>query len=973
MFDTRPACRVLPHAVADSLDVSPRCSSIPGRLAGLSVLICVIVSLLLTASAVADETPPTFTAEQLRFFEERVRPVFAEHCWECHGAKKQEAGLRLDHRAAVLRGSDSGVIVKAGAPDQSLLVSAVRRMGDVKMPPDRSLPNDAIEAIDAWVRAGLPWPAESPNPATMTLAEAARTHWSFQPMKDVAPPSLPADSPPSLRDWARDPLDLFILAPQVAAGLTPSPTASRGELFRRLSLDLLGLPPRWEEVEEFAADYSPDAFERWVDRWLASPRHGERWARHWLDIARYADTKGYVFFEDKDFTWAHTYRDYVIESLNRDLPYDRFVTEQLAADRLELAGDPRPLRALGFLTLGPHFMGNSHDIIDDRIDVVTRGLLGLTVTCARCHDHKYDPVPQTEYYGLYGVFRSCEEPGVPPLDSPPPDTDDYRKFLAELQRRESALQAFVARKHQDLVNGARTRVAEYLAAAYASRNQPATDDFMLIADPNDLNPTMTLRWRVFLEKVSRQSHPVWRVWSRLAAVPEASFSERAAEALQQALVDEPTAPPLNPRVRERFQTFQPKSMNEVAAAYAEILLAVDKQWRESLAAASAAKQPAPVAMEDVAAEQIRAALYGPEAPPDVPVLLGWGFLTLLPDRASQGEYQKLLKEVETHMKTGAGAPSRALVLFDSPQPYDARVFLRGNPNRLGDPAPRQFLAALNPQRRPFQQGSGRLELAREITSPANPLTARVLVNRLWLHHFNAAIVRTPGDFGLRGDPPTHPELLDRLATDFVRDGWSLKQLHRRLVTSATYRQASVDRAEAMNIDPDNRKWWRMNPRRLDFETFRDSMLEVAQSLDARVGGPSIKLLSDSVVPRRTLYGHIDRLDVPTLLTTFDFPNPAQSNPQRDQTTVAPQSLYLMNNGFVAEIARRIAARPELASVAGSDSAARIRALFGILYAREPSPTELERVQSFLGAQPNAVAWQRLTHALVMANEFVFID
>ncbi|MFO0903427.1 MAG: PSD1 and planctomycete cytochrome C domain-containing protein [Pirellulales bacterium] len=913
----------------------------------------------------AEGAPAAFTPPQLEHFERQVRPLLAEHCWECHGAKKQESGLRLDSRAAALRGGDSGPAAVAGKPDDSPLIEAIRHTGGLKMPPERQLPPPAVAALVQWVRDGLPWPAEAASSTTPSIAELAKQHWSFQPVRNPIPPDV------ARRDWALAPLDRFLQAAQEPLGLSPSPPVSRAALHRRLAFDLVGLPPSPEEAAEFAADASPDAVERLVDRLLASPRHGERWARHWLDVARYSDTKGYVFFEDKNYTWAYTYRDYVIEALNADLPYDRFIAEQLAADRLERAGDPRPLRALGFLTLSPHFMGNTHDIIDDRIDVVTRGLLGLTASCARCHDHKYDPISQREYYGLYGVFRNSEEPGVPPLDRPPPDTDEYRKFAAELEKREAALQAFVTRKHQELVTGARTRVAEYLMAAYAARHQPATDDFMLIADTADLNPTMILRWRVYLEKAARQPHPVWAVWTRLAAVPESQFGESAGAVLQQLLRDDEGSHPLNPLVRSRFATLQLKTMGDVAAAYASLLQEVEQQWQKAVSEASKQSAPPPKTLADPATEELRKVLYGAESPADVPVMLGWGFLTLLPDRASQGEYQKLLKDVESHMTTGAGAPSRALVLFDAAQPYDARVFLRGNPNRLGDEAPRQFFAILDPARKPFGPGSGRLDLAREITAPTNPLTARVLANRLWLHHFGAGIVRTPGDFGLRGDPPTHPELLDYLAATFVEDGWSLKRLHRRLVTSAAYRQASVDRPEATAIDPDNRRFWRMNPRRLEFESFRDSLLAAADSLDGRIGGPSLPLLGDAVVPRRTLYAYLDRLDVPSLLTTFDFPNPAQSNPQRDQTTVPPQALYLMNNALLDELARRVVARPDIQPLAAAD--ARIQRLYRVLFARDATEGEVERLRRFLGESPDAAAWQQAVHALLMSNEFVFID
>ena len=939
-----------------------------------------------------DAAPPKFTAAQLELFEKQVRPVLAEHCWSCHGAKKQEAGLRLDSRAAVLRGGDSGPIVIPGKPDDSLLVRAVRRTGDVKMPPDNPLARAAVDALTQWVQLGLPWPDSPGVPSAANQnSDAWKNHWAFKPVVRPATPDTKQNTA------ARGTLDRFVLARLDEAKLTLSPEADRRTLARRLSLDLIGLPPAPELVDDFLSDTGPDAYERLVDRLLGSPRYGERWARHWLDVARYADNKGYVFFEEKNYTWAYAYRDYVVESLNADLPYDQFVTQQLAADQLELGDDKRPLRALGFLTLGAHFMNNTHDIVDDRIDVVTRGLMGLTVTCGRCHDHKYDPVPQADYYSLYGVFRSCEEPLVSPLFAPPPDSDDYRKFAEELAKREAALNEFVVKKHRALVDGARSRAGEYLMAAFAARHQPATDDFMLIADTNDLNPTMILRWRVYLEKTAKQPHPVWEPWHQFAALDGGRFPQDAGP-LAKRLAAAPPDParPLNPLVRqllEQLAAKSPQAMNDVGAAYAELLSQVDKKWQAAVAAAAAAGQPTPAGLADPAEEELRRVFYGPDAPPDVPVLIGWGFLTLLPDRASQGEYQKLLKAVETHMISGPGAPPRAHVLLDSPQPFDARVFLRGNPNRLGDSTPRQFLRVANPDRKPFTRGSGRLELAREIVRPENPLTARVLVNRLWMHHVGAPLVRTPSDFGMRSEPPTNPELLDELAARLVTSQWSIKRLARDIVTSAAFRQSAAVRRDAEKLDPENRWLWRANSRRLDFETFRDSLLVAAGSLDLKIGGPPVQLLGDGVVPRRTLYGFIDRLDVAPLLTTFDFPNPSQSNPLRDQTIVAPQALYLMNNNFVAEIAQRVVARPDLA--ASGDGAAgtanspdtansanppssavdqRITRLFVALLTREPTDGERSSVRSYLGAgeKPDAEAWRRVAHALLMTNEFAFI-
>jgi len=344
---------------------------------------------------------------------------------------------------------------------------------------------------------------------------------------------------------------------------------------------------------------------------------------------------------------------------------------------------------------------------------------------------------------------------------------------------------------------------------------------------------------------------------------------------------------------------------------------------------------------------------------------------LLPDRASQGEYQKLIKEVETWLMTGPGAPPRAMVLVDSSQPHEPRIFLRGNPNRLGEPTPRQFLALANPGRKPFSLGSGRLELAREIVAPTNPLTARVLVNRVWQHLIGSPIVATPGDFGLRSDSPTHPDLLDELAVQFMADGWSIKRLQRAILTSATYGQASVDRADCVKIDPENRWLWKMNTRRHSFEVLRDALLVAAESLDQRLGGPSVQLLGDGIVPRRSMYAFIDRMDVSPLLTTFDFPNPTATSAQRDATTVTPQALFLMNSGFVAEIAARVTNRKDVTSASAVDG--RVRRLFDLLFAREPTAAEQQSIAAYLGPEPRPESWTRLVHALLMTNEFLYVD
>ncbi|HUG69615.1 MAG TPA: PSD1 and planctomycete cytochrome C domain-containing protein [Pirellulaceae bacterium] len=896
------------------------------------------------------------SSEHDDFFEREVRPILVDKCLSCHGAKKQEGNLRLDSRAAVLQGGDGGLVAIAGQPPASRLVDAIRYGDELQMPPDGQLKEGEIAALVRWIELELPWPAN--QPLLESRPDASETHWAFQPVQKPAMPFLETDT------WSRTAIDRFILAKLRDADVSPSEPAVRHALIRRASFDLIGLPPTPDEISMFVKDNSPNAFEKLVDRLLASPRYGERWARHWLDVARYADNKGYVFFEDKKYPWAYTYRDYVIRALNDDVPYDRFVCEQLAADQLDLGDDKRALTAMGFLTLGGHFMNNTHDIMDDRIDVVTRGLMGLTVTCARCHDHKYDPVSQADYYSLYGVFRSSFEPTVPPLFETPPATDEYRKFAEELATREKALVDFVTDKHRELVTDARTRIAEYLLAAHARRGLPPADDFMLLTDKGDINPAMILRWQTYLESPKRPHDRVWSVWRAMAALPVGEFSQTADE-----IIDGLAASQVNRLVGESLRSERPQTIEAAARVYAKLLVSVNEKWLSAVKAAPEANPPA--ALDDPDEEELRQVLYGPDAPPDAPLALDWGFLSLFPDRPTQGEYQKLIKAVEEWSSTGAGAPARAMVLYDAESPHEPRLFKRGNPNQLGDVVPRQFPQFFAARHAPFQNGSGRLELAEAIVDENNPLTARVIVNRIWAHHFGRGLVGTPSDFGLRSDPPSHPELLDYLAATFVAEGWSIKALHRRIMTSSVYRQMSVNREDATRVDPENRLLWKMNRRRLDFESLRDVVLAVSDNLTTEMYGPALDLFGGNQShPRRSIYGFIDRLDVSPLLTTFDFPNPIASSPQRDSTTVPPQALYLMNNPFAATAARELAKRLQDES---PDSSGRIGRAYEVLFGREPTEGELVTAQEFLGAEADEAALSLYLHGLLMTNEFAFID
>ena len=912
--------------------------------------------IVLVATALAAGSEPKTDREQTDFFERQIRPVLVSRCLSCHGEKKQESGLRLDSRAAVLRGGNGGAAVISGKPRDSRLIHAVRyESDDLQMPPNKKLSDSEIESLVRWVELGLPWPDIV---ALDNDREPKQPHWAFEPLRQPTVPQV------GNAEWGDTAIDRFILARLKAKQIAPSPPANRRTLIRRMTFDLHGLPPTPDEVQAFVNDTSSDALARLIDRLLASPKYGERWGRHWLDVARYADNKGHVFFEDKKYPWAYTYRDYVIRALNEDLPYDQFIREQIAADQLDLGDDKRPLAAMGFLTLGGRFMNNTHDIIDDRIDVVTRGIMGVTVTCARCHDHKYDPIPQADYYSLYGVFRSSYEPTVHPLFQPPPKTDEYLDFAAEMEKREKALVDFVTAKHRELVTGARKRVDEYLKAAYARRGVPAADDFMLVVEKGDINPAMILRWQRYLENPHRSDDEVWLPWRELSEASAETFSQEAAKlAPHTERADDATT--VNPILRERLADSPPKSMDDLADLYAAILREVNAQWLAELKQAKEAGLPAPKQLADDAAEQLRQTMYGPNAPPDAPLMLDWGFLSLFPDRPTQEEYKNLLKAVEEWSATGAGAPPRAMVLYDAETPYEPRIFQRGQPTRLGAYVPRQFLEVAAADRQPFQDGSGRLELAEAIVDPRNPLTARVIVNRVWLHHFGQGFVTTPSDFGVRSDPPSHPELLDYLAMRFMDGGWSMKELLREIVTSATYRQSSQTDSERLARDPDNRLFCRGPRFRLEAEMVRDTALATSGLLSAKMYGKSVMPPQPEGVwqivysadkwetsmgedrYRRGLYTFWRRTSPYPAMMAFDATSREVCTVRRIRTNTPLAALVTLNDPAFVEAAQVLAR-----DTVGIDSEAiedQITYLFRRCLVRPPRDEELQSIASLYQA------------------------
>lgn len=864
------------------------------------------------------------------FFENKIRPLLIEHCLKCHdgsAADKPKGGLALNSRAGWEKGGQNGPAIIPGSPDQSLLIRAIRSTDPEKqMPPKgKTLSPQQGALLEEWIRLGAPDPRTGkPSGPPLSDPTVVKNHWAFQAVKD--PPVPQIRNPQSA---VRNPIDAFVLAKLAPKSWALSAAADKRTLIRRAYFDLHGLPPLMAEVEAFVLDKSPDAFAKLLDKLLASPRYGERWGRHWLDVARYADTKGYLAGdEQRRFAFSYTYRDYVIRSFQEDTPYDRFLTEQIAADLLPPGEDRRALAGLGFLTLGRRFLNNTADIIDDRIDVMTRGTMGLTVQCARCHDHKYDPVSTAEYYALYGVFASSQEPAEKPLLGLKPDEASHAAYLAEKKKREDEVEKYRVEQLDKQIGILRKRTADYLLAAdevdpkvareSASASRQNRDKYF---QERKLVPAVVRRWQDYLAKSASAKAPdlLWSAWHAYAKLPDNMFAEEAPKVI--------VPPGSHPAVAAAFKV-PPKTMKEVADRYGKLLTDAD----------------AATPHVDKEKEALRLVLRASDSPTNLPAPEND---TLLED--ARPRLRQLKAKVDEVDATHPGAPPRAMALVDRDTPTRPYVFVRGNPGNRGPDVDRGFpqVAALK-KTEPFpSKSSGRLEMARAITSRDNPLTARVLVNRVWTWHFGAGLVRTPSDFGVRADPPTHPELLDWLATRFVADGWSIKKLHKVIMLSATYQQASNDRAECVKADPANTLLWKFNRQRLDFEQLRDSLLLASGKLDFTTGGLPVDLTAQPFATRRTTYGFIDRQNLPPMFRTFDFASPDVSASQRFQTTVPQQALFLMNSPFVLQQAQALALRDDLKKLTSDD--ARIRFLYETIYQRRPDADETAMAKAFLAA------------------------
>ncbi len=965
------------------------------RPAPSSALALSLLGLATGACSVSAQAPSDLA--QLDFFEKNIRPVLSSSCYECHSqeSKNLKGGLLVDTREGLLQGGDSGPALVPGSPEKSLLITSIRhehKDPDMAMPPKKEKLSAAVLAnFEAWVKMGAPDPRSGSNRSKAAAWDAAKAaeHWAFKPITN---PPVPRAADP--KQFVQNPIDSFVLQRLAQQKLAPSAKADKQTLLRRVSYDLTGLPPTAAEVEAFLKDNSPDAYDKLVDRLLASPRYGERWGRHWLDIARYADTTG-DRLNGKQHTPlypnAWTYRDYVINAFNADLPYDRFILEQIAADKLsESDADKSKLSALGFLTVGKRFMGNENDILDDRIDVVTKGLMGLTGACARCHDHKFDPIPTKDYYSLHGVFASSEEPGAKPAISDPATNPQYTAFLAEIDKINAESKNYEKGEALRLTVGMLEQAGDYLLAVQESAKTTDTSkkgsNFRLAARNKGLKAELAAVWLDQLKQAElvhkKRKDSVLAPWVTLAALPSQGFEQAAMETLAEMA----GSPSYNATLVGMLIDKWPASLTDVAAVYTEAFESLRKELalpefagRKGARESVTNKVLAPLA--DDLNESLRKDVFAQTSAmiPDERTIARTFGVTYT---NTQAGFRNKIAAVEL---AHPGAPVRAMTLVDKAAPKDSNVLIRGEAKNPGPKVPRRFLTMLGgDDSKPFTQGSGRLELARSIASRDNPLTARVIVNRVWQWHFGEAIVRTPSDFGTRSEPPTHPELLDWMATWLMDHGWSLKQLNRLIVTSATYQQESKTQDNAMAVDPTNQWLWRFNVQRLDFEQVRDTLLTVSANLDSTsVGGRPFQLTGGSTnaattakkrytaidptaLPansnRRTVYAMVDRASLSEMFTTFDFANPDISTGERVLTTVPQQALFMMNSPFIAEQVRSLFQRKDFPRTGSDDD--KLRFIFQTALQRQPSAKELEAARDFLEADPKSLVE---TNALIAAG------
>jgi cytochrome c553 len=897
------------------------------------------------------------TTAELEYFEKSVRPVLVKNCQMCHNSKAKTSQLDLSTVSGFLAGGASGPVFSKEHPEESRLLKVVSYDEDLKMPPMGKLKAEDIAALTAWIKMGAPWPgadqaAVAPPAPKVEFTPEQKSFWAFQAPKEPAKPTVHDAG------WVQTPIDAFVLAKLEEKGLKPAPPADKATLLRRVTFDLIGLPPTPEEMRGFLADQSPDAFRKVVDRLLASPRYGERWGRHWLDVARYADSTGND--EDHRYPYAWRYRDYVIDAFNNDLPYNQFVREQIAGDLLPSTDPNQPNRrgivATGFLALGAKALAQQdkkkmlYDVYDEQVDVTSKAFLGLTMACARCHNHKFDPILTKDYYGMVSMFASTK------------DFANENAFVAELLNVPLVPKAQYAiyQEHQDHVSALSTSIeaidsGERLRFVRAESNRMA--EYMLAAGGSgpgeQLDAAVLKKWTTYLKEGSK-AHPQLADWDNASAAKRPEVAKAYQKRFQARLEEwapvlekwqgEVLAAKLHPPDRPKFETAKDLFFYEVYE-HENGPFVFDEKEGERIRSVDA--------KEKIAALQKQKDQLKANAPPD---------------------------------------PDMACAVVEG-KPVDQKVFMRGDYNNPGEDAPKAFPTILRGASDPaIHTTSGRLELAEWIANPRNPATARVMANRVWSWHFGDGIVRTPDNFGKMGDRPANPELLDFLALRFVESGWSIKALQRMILLSSTYQMASDTDDRTMEADPENRLMTRFNRQRLDVEEIRDGVLALDNSLDTTMGGSlqkgrgtdgensSDRLSLDPLkLTRRTVYLPLRRANLPTLLNLFDFGDATTVNGKRTITNVAPQALFAMNSEFGFEHARKLA--EALLAMKDVNDAKRVEAAYTRILNRAPSSDEVDSSLTYVekysakygGKTPQIDAWQSFCHILLSSNEFLYLD
>ena len=858
------------------------------------------------------------------FFEAKIRPVLVAQCAKCHDAaaetaKKLKGGLRLDTRDALLKGGDTGAAIMPGKPDQGTLLKALKYDGDLQMPPSGKLPAATIADFEKWIAMGAPDPRDGSTTTTSGIdLVKGKQFWAFQLPRS---PSIPVIEKPKVP--VRNPIDAFVQKAWDDKQLLPAGIADKRTLIRRAYFDLIGLPPTIDEVTAFEKDNNPDAFAKVLDHLLASPHYGERWARHWLDVARYSEDQAHTF-QVKPKENAYRYRDWVIRAFNADMPYDQFVRLQIAGDLVgESEGDLfTRIAGLGFLGLGAEYYKNTFreqavaDELDDRVDTLTRGFMGITVSCARCHDHKFDPIPTRDYYSIAGIFNGsnlAESPLVSPLE-----VKKYADGQQFVKAHDDKIKAWLTERSAKVAEAEVHNTALYLVQSRKIQTAQGTatkPDLEKIAKDASLDVRVLKQWLKYIDpKNAKKVVPELKAW--FAIKPDATNEETAtlATAFEKAL---------QAAVADRSK---PKKENE--ALIKAIFLEPNGPF--AVPAADVEKQLAPDDSKTLVAMRAKLQEIKKSAPlmyPAANVLQGGG----------------------TTMK----------------------VFVRGNPLKFGEVAPKGFLQLFTSPISTTTKDYSRLDLANAIASKDNPLTARVIVNRVWQQHFGKGLVGTPSNFGKLGDRPTHPELLDWLTLNFIERGWSIKMLHRTIMLSSTYQLKSSTTAAGIATDGDNAMLWRANRRRMDVEIWRDSLLAVSGNLDRTAGGPTFDLKSDA--NRRTVYAKISRHELDGLLRLFDFPDANVTADKRTVTTVPQQQLFALNSEFMLKQAKSFAARLQRLS----NDAERIRAGYQQAYGRLPTDKERSLGERYLATKPTAEdklsRLEQYAQILLASNEFLYID